>query len=56
MRGLTSPGWGRDYPRLQILTIEALLNGALPQLPPSYITYKLAQKAAPEAPQPELGW
>ncbi|MBN1936068.1 MAG: hypothetical protein JW934_15470 [Anaerolineae bacterium] len=23
-----SPGWGQDYPRLQILSIEALLTGA----------------------------
>ena len=29
-----SPGWGRDYPRLQILTIEALLQGAQVNMPP----------------------
>jgi hypothetical protein len=23
-----SPGWGQDYPRIQILTIEELLHGA----------------------------
>ena len=50
----TSPGWGRDYPRLQILTIEALLEGAVPQLPPSHITYRQAQKSAPDVTQGEL--
>jgi hypothetical protein len=23
-----SPGWGQDYPRIQILTVEELLHGA----------------------------
>ncbi len=41
-----SPGWNRDFPRLQILTIEALLNGAAPQLPPTQLTFKQAQKAS----------
>ncbi len=52
----TSPGWGKDYPRLQILTIAALLGGAQPQLPPSQSTFKVAQKAAPGAEQRELGF
>lgn len=30
----TSPGWHTDYPRLQILTIEELLAGKGPRLPP----------------------
>jgi hypothetical protein len=30
-----SPIWQRDFPRLQILTIEDLLNGYKPELPPS---------------------
>lgn len=29
-----SPGWGRDYPRVQILTVDALLRGEQPQIPP----------------------
>ena len=29
-----SEGWQRDYPRVQILTIEELLRGAKPDLPP----------------------
>ncbi len=50
-----SPLWGRDYPRLQILTIADLLHGAAPQLPPSNITFKQAQKAKGEdAAQPGL--
>jgi hypothetical protein len=37
-----SKGWGRTYPRLQILTIEQLLNGAEIQMPPAYCTFKQA--------------
>ena len=39
-----SPGWGKPYPRLQILTIEQLLHGAQVQMPPEYGTFKQAQK------------
>ncbi|GAK53350.1 DNA methylase N-4/N-6 domain protein [Candidatus Moduliflexus flocculans] len=39
-----SPNWNRDYPRLQILTIEALLAGAAVNMPPTAKTYKKAQK------------
>jgi len=39
-----SPNWNRDYPRLQILTIAALLNGAAVNMPPTAKTYKKAQK------------
>lgn len=39
-----SPGWGRDYPRLQILTVEELLNGAEVKMPPSSITFKQAER------------
>jgi site-specific DNA-methyltransferase (adenine-specific) len=35
-----SKHWNKDYPRLQILTIEELLNGAEPLLPPSNITFR----------------
>ena len=37
-----SKGWGRTYPRIQILTIEQLLNGAELQMPPAYGTFKQA--------------
>ena len=52
-----SPGWGKSYPRLQILTIEQLLHGAQVQMPPAYGTFKQAAKvkagSSPE--QPTLG-
>jgi site-specific DNA-methyltransferase (adenine-specific) len=39
-----SPIWQRDYPRIQILTIEDLLDGKQPELPPSHGTFKKAQR------------
>jgi site-specific DNA-methyltransferase (adenine-specific) len=56
-----SPGWGRDYPRIQILTVEALLHGAGVKMPPQHWTaqtFKEAQKAQPQEvahPQFKLG-
>jgi len=50
-----SPGWGRDYPRVQILTIENLLKGAQPDMPPQRITFKEAPRAdRPESAQKRL--
>ncbi len=48
-----SPGWGRDYPRVQILTIEDLLKGAQPDMPPQRITFKEAPRS--DQPQSEQG-
>ncbi len=39
-----SPGWGKSYPRIQILTIEQLLHGAQVQMPPAHGTFKQAQR------------
>jgi len=39
-----SPGWDRDYPKLQILTIADLLNDDEVKMPPASITFKQAQK------------
>jgi len=39
-----SPGWNKDFPKLQILTVEDLLNGKQVQLPPSLHTFKQAEK------------
>ena len=39
-----SDGWNKDYPKLQILTIEELLDGKQPNMPPSSITFKPAEK------------
>jgi site-specific DNA-methyltransferase (adenine-specific) len=45
-----SRGWGRDYPRIQILTIEELLHGAEVKMPPQYGTFKEAQRVRPQEP------
>jgi len=45
-----SPGWGRDYPKIQILTIAELLRGAEVKMPPAHGTFK----AAPGADQTAL--
>jgi site-specific DNA-methyltransferase (adenine-specific) len=51
-----SPGWGQNYPRLQILTVGDLLHGAALKMPPSSITFKQAQREeATKAAQPGLG-
>lgn len=42
----TSPGWNRDYPRLQILTIEQLLHGAAVKMPPQHGTYRQAERVS----------
>lgn len=39
-----SEGWHKDYPKLQILTIEELLAGKQPDSPPSSITFRQAEK------------
>ena len=39
-----SPGWNKDYPKLQILTVEELLAGKAVDLPPSLHTFKQAEK------------
>jgi DNA modification methylase len=47
--------WKRDYPRIQIFTIEELLAGKKPQLPPFVMpTYQKAQRVAVQADQPGL--
>jgi site-specific DNA-methyltransferase (adenine-specific) len=51
-----SPGWHKDYPRLQILTIADLLHGAEVKMPPQFGTFKQAQKVREvEGVQQELG-
>jgi site-specific DNA-methyltransferase (adenine-specific) len=40
-----SPGWGRKYPKIQILTIEALLKGGGVEMPPATGTFKQAPRA-----------
>lgn len=39
-----SPGWNRDYPKLQILTITGLLDGKELKMPSATITFKQSEK------------
>lgn len=50
----TSPGWGKTYPRIQILTIEQLLSGIEIKMPPAYGTFKQAQRVEQD-PGAQLG-
>jgi site-specific DNA-methyltransferase (adenine-specific) len=45
-----SPGWNRDYPRVQIITVRELLDGSKrPELPPAeYTTFRAAGKVKGE--------
>jgi site-specific DNA-methyltransferase (adenine-specific) len=45
-----SQGWGRDFPRLQILTVEQLLHGAQVEMPPQHGTFREAQRARGQEP------
>lgn len=50
-----SPLWGKDFPRIQILTIENLLKGtSWVRLPPSLAAYKEAERVKAEVDQLDL--
>jgi site-specific DNA-methyltransferase (adenine-specific) len=49
-----SPGWNQDYPKLQILTIAELLNGAEVKMPPTSVTFKQAERVKSSANQQSL--
>jgi site-specific DNA-methyltransferase (adenine-specific) len=50
-----SPGWNKDYPRIQILSIAQLLHGTEVQMPPQFGTFKQAQRVQQSNhEQPEL--
>jgi site-specific DNA-methyltransferase (adenine-specific) len=49
-----SEHWQRDYPRIQLLTIEALLAGAAIQMPTERGTFKAAPRAQDKPDQPTL--
>jgi len=52
-----SPGWNKDFPRIQILTIEELLHNAEVKMPPQFGTFKQAQRVQQSnAEQAELGF
>lgn len=44
-----SEGWNKNYPKIQILTVEEILNGKQPDLPPSIATFKQAAKVNSES-------
>jgi site-specific DNA-methyltransferase (adenine-specific) len=46
-----SPGWNQDHPKVQILTIEELLDGKTIQMPPTGMTFKQAQKVKENGPE-----
>jgi len=50
-----SPGWNQDYPKIQVLTIEDLLGGAEPKMPPAATTFKQAERSPDEGPK-QLGY
>ena len=51
-----SQGWNKDYPKIQILTIEDLLHGAEVKMPQQFGTFKQAQRVQfSGAEQQELG-
>lgn len=49
-----SPGWNQAYQRIQILTIEELLNGKRPHVPARTLPYKQAEKVGPQVTQHRL--
>ncbi len=49
-----SPGWNRDYPRLQIRTVEALLGGEGFAYPQANVTLAQAEREE-EGDGPEQG-
>lgn len=49
------PGDGREYPRLQIITVQELLDGKWPKLPPTLLPYFQAQKRQSTDRQMTLG-
>ena len=44
----TSKLWQKDYPRIQLLIIEELLDGALIDMPPQHGTFKQAERVKKE--------
>ncbi len=50
-----SPGWNKDFPRIQLLTIAELLGGKKIDRPPHSVTFKQAPKATGKGKKTELG-
>lgn len=47
-----SPVWNKNYPRIQILTIEELLDGRQIEMPPAYGTFRQAGRVQEAGDQP----
>lgn len=45
-----SPIWNKKYPKIQILTIEELLNGTQIEMPPAWGTFKQAERVKKDTP------
>ncbi len=53
-----SPGWNKDYPKIQILTIEELLHGKTVDMPPqtqTSVTFARAPRVSTKEPGKQLG-
>ena len=51
-----SPGWHKDYPRIQIVTVQELLDGTTVKMPPSNTTFKQAGKMLKEGDEAQFGF
>ena len=51
-----SPGWDKDYPKIQILAVEELLDGKTVEMPPEWGTFKQAQRAGQQGVQQQDLW
>jgi hypothetical protein len=52
-----SPGWGKAYPKLQILAVGDLLRGAARlEMPPIHGPYKQAERSSAGVEQIGFGW
>ncbi len=51
-----SVGWGRDYPKIQVLTIGELLHGTEVKMPPAHGTFKQAPRAQVASGTEQLGF
>ena len=52
-----SSGWGKNYTKIQIVTIEELLKGQSINMPPSSVTFKQAERSQSiQADQKSLFW
>lgn len=47
--------WQKDYPRVQIITVEDLLHGKLPEMPPTSRAFAEAPRERQRGKQLELG-